>query len=144
MRKLVAALAFLAVVVPCSASATLIVGINDDVKYEASVPTFFMPTMQADGLKMNALTMRWDDTQPSTVDPDLSSYIGSVITAAQTAGVTVELDLYPLHSQAFTGGLKCAPSTNPLSCGDSTKIAQFAAWVAAVAKTFPTVHQFIV
>jgi hypothetical protein len=143
MKKLVAAL-ILAVVVPCSASASLIVGINDDVKYEASVPTFFMPTMQADGLKMNALTMRWDDTQPSTIDPDLSNYIGSVITAAQSAGVTVELDLYPLHSQAFTGGQKCAPSTNPLSCGDSTKIAQFAAWVAAVANTFPTVHQFIV
>ena len=144
MRKLLAALAFLAVAVPCSASATLIVGINDDAKYEAAVPTFFMPTMQADGLKMNALTMRWDDTQPSTVDPDLSNYLGSVITAAQSAGVTVELDLYPLHSQAFTGAQKCAPSTNPLSCGDTTKIAQFAAWVAAVARTFPTVHQFIV
>ena len=54
---------------------TLIVGINDDVRYEATVPTFFMPTMQADGLKMNALTMRWDDTQPSTDRPDLSGYI---------------------------------------------------------------------
>ncbi len=144
MRKLVAALVFLAVVVPCSASATLIVGINDDARYETTVPTFFMPTMQADGLKTNALTMRWDDTQPSSVDPDLSGYIGSVITAAQSAGVTVELDLYPLHSQAFTGGKKCAPSANPLSCGDPTKIAQFAAWVTAVARTFPTVHQFIV
>jgi hypothetical protein len=144
MRKLVAAFVFLAVVAPCSASATLIVGINDDVKYEAAAPAFFMPTMEADGLKMNALTMRWDDTQPSTVDPDLSNYIGSVVTAAQSAGVTVELDLYPLHSQAFTGGQKCVPSTKPLFCGDATKIAQFAAWVAAVARTFPTVHEFIV
>ena len=52
----------------------LIVGINDDVKYEASQPTFFMPTMAADGLKMNALTIRWDETQPTTIDPDLQSY----------------------------------------------------------------------
>src|SRR3954465_8308298 len=106
MKKLVAALV-LAVVLPCSASATLIAGINDDVKYESTVPAFFMPTMQADGLKMNALTMRWDDTQPSTVDPDLANYIGSVTAAAQAAGVTIELDIYPLHSQAFTGGKKC-------------------------------------
>src|SRR4051794_32777714 len=117
MKKLVAAL-FLAVVLPCSASATLIVGINDDVKYESAVPTFFMPTMQANGLKINALTMRWDDLQPSTIDTELADYIGSVVSAAQSAGVTIELDLYPLHSQAFTGGKKCAPSTNPLSCGD--------------------------
>ena len=54
---------------------TLIVGINDDVKYESTVPTFFMPTMQADGLKLNALTIRWDDTQPTTIDPDLAGYI---------------------------------------------------------------------
>ena len=145
MKKLFAALALvLAASLPAAAGAKLIVGINDDAKYETTVPTFFMPTMQADGLKMNALTMRWDDTQPTTVDPDLSTYISSVITAAQAAGVTVELDLYPLHSQAFTDGTKCAPSTNPLSCGDTTKIQQFAAWVASVAQAFPTVHQFIV
>ena len=39
------------------------------------MPAFFMPTMQADGLKMNALTIRWDDTQPTTIDPDLASYL---------------------------------------------------------------------
>jgi hypothetical protein len=147
MKKLVTPLALVlgAVALCCaSASAKLIVGINDDAKYETTVPTFFMPTMQADGLGMNALTMRWDDTQPTVVDPDLSTYISSVISAAQGAGVTVELDLYPLHSQALTGGKKCAPSTNPLSCGDATKIQQFADWTASVARAFPTVHQFIV
>ena len=89
-----------------------------------------MPTMQADGLKMNALTIRWDETQPTTIDPDLQATSRSVIAAAQAAGVTVELDLYPLHSQAFTGGKQCAPSTNPLACGDTAKIQQFAAWAA--------------
>jgi hypothetical protein len=103
-----------------------------------------MPTMQADGLKMNALTIRWDDTQPTNLDPDLATYLTQVIASAQAAGVTVELDLYPLHSQAFTDGLKCAPSTDPLACGDTAKIQQFATWVASVAQTFPTVHQFIV
>jgi hypothetical protein len=145
MRHTIAALAIAAVaLLPASASANLIVGINDDVKYEASQPTFFMPTMAADGLKMNALTIRWDETQPTSIDPDLQAAITQVISAAQTAGVTVELDLYPLHSQAFTGGKRCRASTDPLSCGDSTKIQQFASWTAMVAQTFPTVHQFIV
>jgi hypothetical protein len=145
MRHILAALAIAAaVLLPASASANLVVGINDDVKYEASQPDFFMPTMAADGLKMNALTIRWDETQPTSIDPDLQNYLTQVITAAQTAGVTVELDLYPLHSQALTGGKKCPASTDPLSCGDPTKIQQFAAWTAMVAQTFPTVHQFIV
>jgi hypothetical protein len=145
MRHTLAALAVAAAaLLPASASANLIVGINDDARYEAAQPTFFMPTMAADGLKMNALTIRWDENQPTSIDPDLQDQIGQVIAAAATAGVTVELDLYPLHSQAFTGGRRCAVSPDPTACGDSTKIAQFAAWTAMVAQTFPTVHQFIV
>src|SRR5215831_14737856 len=129
MRHTLAALVIAtAALLPASASANLIVGINDDVKYEAAQPEFFMPTMAGDGLKMNALTIRWDDTQPTSIDPDLQAALTQVISAAQTAGVTVELDLYPLHSQAFTGGKRCPASTDPLSCGDATKIQQFASW----------------
>jgi hypothetical protein len=151
MGKVIAALACVcAALVPCGAAAAapgpvpLIVGINDDVKYESTVPAFFMPTMHADGLKLNALTLRWDDTQPTTIDPDLAGYLTTVIGEAATAGVTVEFDLYPLHSQAFTDGLHCAPSPSPLACGDTTRIQEFAAWAASVARMFPTVHQFIV
>ena len=121
------AIAALAVLIPGSAAANLIVGINDDVKYEASQPDFFMPTMAADGLKMNALTIRWDETQPTSIDPDLQNFLTQVIASAQTAGVTVELDLYPLHSAALTDGKRCAVSTDPTACGDSAHIQQFAA-----------------
>jgi hypothetical protein len=58
--------------------------------------------------------------------------------------VTVELDLYPLHSEALTDGTRCRPVRNPQFCGDSAMIAAFAAWTATVAQTFPTVHEFIV
>ncbi len=134
-----------AALVPCGAAAgKLIVGINDDVGYEASMPAFFMPTMQADGLRMNSLTIRWDETQVAPIDPTLQANLTAVIGEAAAAGVAVELDLYPLHSQVFTGGTRCAPSTNPLACGNSARIAQFAAWTATIAQTFPTVHQFIV
>jgi hypothetical protein len=40
------------------AGAALIVGINDSSGYEASVPSFFMPTMQVEGLTLNPLTLR--------------------------------------------------------------------------------------
>ena len=81
MVKVIAALACVcAALVPCcTAAGALIVGINDDVKYESTVPAFFMPTMHADGLKLDALTIRWDDTQPTTIDPDLAGYLTSVI-----------------------------------------------------------------
>jgi Cellulase (glycosyl hydrolase family 5) len=146
VRKLLATtVCVAAVLVPCgSAAAHLIVGINDDSGYEASVPSFFMPTMQSDGLTMNALTIRWDDSQPTSIDPTLVGNIQQVIGEAASAGVTVELDLYPLHSQVFTNGERCAPSSNPVACGNTAKIQQFAAWTAMVAQTFPTVHNFIV
>ena len=128
----------------CSAAANLIVGINDDAKYEASVPSFFMPTMSSEGLKLNALTIRWDETSPTPIDPDLLASISQVLSLAQSAGVTVELDLYPLHSQVFTDGQRCSPTTNPVACGDTARIQEFAAWTATIAQTFPSVHEFIV
>src|SRR5579863_829449 len=124
-----------ALVLCCSAAANLIVGINDDAKYEASMPSFFMPTMVSEGLKLNALTIRWDETATTPIDPELEANISQVISQAQSGGVTVELDLYPLHSQVFTDGLHCSLSSDPLACGDTTKIQQFAAWTATIAQT---------
>jgi hypothetical protein len=145
MRPTLLALALAAaVVLPGSASANLIVGINDDVKAEASQPSFFMSTMAADGLKTDALTIRWDETQSTAMDPVVQDDIQQVIAAAATAGVTVVLDLYPLHSQVLTNGTRCRASIKPSACGDTARIQQFAAWTATIAQTFPTVHQFIV
>jgi hypothetical protein len=146
MRRLVASAAVVCVaLLACgAASAKLIVGINDDVMFESSSPSFFMPTMQADGLKMNALTVRWDETAATPIDPGLQTAINTVVGEATAAGVTVELDLYPLHSQVFTGGARCAPSKDPLACGNTARITQFAQWAATIAQTFPAVHQFIV
>jgi hypothetical protein len=146
IRKPAVALACLCVaLVPCSsAAAKLVVGINDDVKYEASTPTFFLPTMEADGLRVDTLTIRWDDTQPTTIPGDLQAALTTVIGQAATDGVKIQLDLYPLHSQVFTGGYKCPASTDPTACGDTDGIQAFAAWTAMVAQTFPSVHDFAV
>ena len=53
--------------------------------------------MVADGLKMNALTIRWDETQPTSIDPDLQNYLTQVIAAALTVGVQ------PAHAQQPAG-----------------------------------------
>jgi hypothetical protein len=143
-KAVVSAALALVLASPAAAGHRLLVGINESANYEAAVPSFFMPTMQADGLTVNALTLRWDETQPTLIDPVAAPAIAADIQAAASAGVTVELDLYPLHSQAFTLGARCAPSTNPQSCGNGANIAAFAAWTAAVAQAFPTVHEFIV
>jgi hypothetical protein len=146
MTKLLGLVACLALslITATTAGATHIVGVNDSAGYEASVPAFFFPTMQSEGLSVDALTLRWDDTQPTTIDPTQQAAIAADVQAAASSGVTVELDLYPLHSQAFTGAQRCAPSTNPQACGNSAAIAAFAAWTATVAQAFPTVHEFIV
>src|SRR5436190_9158919 len=45
---------------------------------------------------------------------------------------------------ALTDGTRCAPSSDPESCGDTFRIQQFASWAASVALRFPTVDQFVV
>ena len=68
-----------------------------------------------------------------------------MISAAQAPGVTVELDLYPLHSQALHRRARSAPPRRTRSpAATPTKIQQFAAWIGERRATFPTVHQFIV
>ena len=75
--------------------------------------------------------------------PDQAA-VTRAIAAAKANGQTVELDLFPLHSQIFTGASKCAPSTDPQACGNTAQIQAFAAWTGQVAAAFPTVHQFVV
>jgi hypothetical protein len=125
-----------------TAAADLRVGVNDDGgKYESGT-SWFYPTMAATGLRVNAITLRWDELSPTAIaDQPL---IEGAIARAQSSGVAVELDIYPLHSQALTNGSSCAPSSNPEACGNTTRIQQFAGWAASVARTFPSVREFVV
>jgi FG-GAP-like repeat len=125
-----------------SASAGLVVGINDDAAKNESVSPWFYGAMEDEGLALNAISLRWDDLDPTDI-PTASS-VADAIAQAKSVGVSVELDLYPLHAQAFTDGRKCAPTTNPEGCGDTAEIQAFANWTAEVAQTFPTIHQFVV
>lgn len=123
-------------------AAPLLVGVNDQAGLDSGLAGWFFPTMSAQGLQVNAIDLRWDETKPDFV-PDVEA-VDEALARAAANGITVELGLFPLHSQVFTGGQKCAPSTDPLACGDPQQLAAWAAWVGDVATTFPDIHQYVV
>jgi hypothetical protein len=144
MKRLWVALAALGATLAATggAAANLSVGVNDDAAKGPLVGPWFYSTMQSVGLRIDTLTLLWDETAPTEIAG--AGLIDDAIAQAETSGVTIELDLYPLHSMAFTGGSRCAPSSDPESCGDTFRIQQFATWAASVARRFPTVDQFVV
>ena len=126
-----------------TAHARVVVGVSDDAaKDRPGEAGWFFPTMGAEGLEDVAINLRWDDAAPTAIPAEAN--VERALELAADNGVTVHLDLFPLHSQVFTGAAGCVPSTDPEACGDTAKIQQFAAWTGQVARTFPTVHQFVV
>ncbi|HEY3920652.1 MAG TPA: hypothetical protein VGL76_00905, partial [Gaiellaceae bacterium] len=149
MKKLCYALALMGITLAFAgtASANLAVGVNDDTGKDASASTWFYSTMQSEGLKISTLTLLWDETNPTDIPG--AAAVDQAIAKAKAAGITIELDLYPMHSAAFTGLSttstgKCAASSDPQSCGNTANIQAFAAWAGSVAKRFPSVNQFVV
>jgi NADH:ubiquinone oxidoreductase subunit len=144
MKKLCGAIAVVGATLALAGSATanLSIGVNDDAAKDAGVSAWFYSTMQSVGLKINTLTVLWDEGSPTDIAG--AGAIDQAIAKAKSNGVTIELDLYPAHSMAFTNGNKCAPSSDPESCGDTSRIQQFGAWAASVAKRFPSVNEFVV
>ena len=109
-----------------AARAGMIVGVNDDAGKNAGQVGWLYPALGAEGLEDDAITLRWDEAAPTTV-PDQDA-VRRALDRAAANGVTVELDLFPLHSQVFTGSTGCSFSTDPEGCGDTQKIQQFANW----------------
>ena len=144
MRKLWAALALLSATMASAgtAAANLSVGVNDDAGRDPGQSGWFFDRMAAEGLRIDTLTLLWDETAPDEIAN--AAAIDDAVVKARAAGVTIELDLYPTHSMVFTGGLRCAPSSDPQSCGDAFRIQQFADWAGSVARRFPSVTQFVV
>jgi hypothetical protein len=144
MKKLGAALALMSatLLLAGTAGANLTVGLNDDASKDPAVAPWFFSTMQSVGLRINTLTLLWDETAPTDIAG--ADRIDQALDRARTLGLTIELDLYPAHSMALTDGTRCTPSPDPQGCGDSFRIQQFATWTAQVARRFPSVTQFVV
>ena len=130
------------IVLAGSAPAGVTIGVNEDIGKLETFSSWAYSTMNLTGLKVNTLTLTWDDTDPTTIPAQAE--VTKAVEVAAANGISIEFDLYPRHSQVFSNGKKCAPSTNPVACGDAAKIRQFADWAGSVARVFPTVHQFVV
>src|SRR5829696_6127596 len=143
MRACVAALALFGLLACAGpAAADLAVGVNDDAARDPDLTSWFFPTLKSVGLQNVAVTLRWDDTEPTAIPKEAA--VEAAVSRARDSRVAVQLVLYPLRSAAFTGGVRCAPSPDPEACGDAERIQQFATWTARVARAFPSVRQFVV
>jgi hypothetical protein len=120
------ALAALAIVGPAGAGVS--VGVNDDTgKYSDGAPQFWQ-VMKQNNLKQNAVTVLWDETQPTTIIDQ--GFLDNALPAAKTAGVKVVFDVYPMHSQAFTQNGATAQ--------------QFGAFLTKLAQRYPDVTEYVV
>jgi hypothetical protein len=110
------------------ASADLAIGVVDDrAKSPGDLAPFFTQ-MNDVGLTQVRVTVLWDPAAPLTI-PDQAE-IERMLPFAQSAGVKVIFAVYPAKPRS-------APTTPAAA-------AQFAAFAAQVARTFPSVKEFIV
>ena len=80
------------------------------------------------GLTENRISLLWDSAHPTTIDGQAN--LAAAIHDAQADGVRITLDIYPTRAKALTD--------SPVAPG------KFAAFTALVARTFPTVKDFII
>jgi hypothetical protein len=112
-------------------------GVNDDEgMFEKGAGPFFS-NLTGLGMRDNTVTVRWDETSADgfeVLDPatnvSLKDFLPETVAAAALAGVTLTFDVYPRHSLAAG-----APAANA---------ARFAAWLAQLATTYPTVKSYVV
>ncbi len=111
------------------ASADIRVGAADDhPKASPEVAARFYDTMKDVGLTENRVTLLWDSAHPTTIDGQ--DNLAAAIQDAQANGVRITLDIFPERAKALTES-GVAPG-------------KFANFTALVARTFPTVKDFVV
>jgi hypothetical protein len=104
-------------------------GVNDNAGlYERGSGPFWQ-TMAGLGLTTNTITLRWDETLPSGLDPTSAADLAPALAAAAEAGVTVEFDVYPRHAKELA---------------DPRGPARFAAFLKTLAKSYPEITQYVV
>ncbi len=124
------AAALVALSIAAAASADNIVwGVNDDAgKYEHGQGPFWS-TLLGVGMTSDTMTLHWDETTATGFEGDDAALVGTALDAAAAAGVSVTFDVYPRHSSALA---------SPVNAG------RFATWVAAVARSYAQVREFVV
>ena len=129
MKRITAALA-LACALMLTGSATAVdFGANDDRgKYAEDGGAAFFGQMASAGLRQNVMTVRFLPSSPLTI-PD-KPFLDVAVPTAAAAGIAPVFAVYPYPPSEIEAG-----AASP---------AAFAAWLEAVARTYPQVRTFIV
>jgi hypothetical protein len=110
-----------------AARAGLDVGVTEDAGKTGSGAPFFA-TLTDVGLKVNRVSINWDPRNPTTIVGQ--AQIAAWMPQAQVSGTRIVFAVAPLSARDLTA----SPSAR----------AQFVAFVEKVAKTFPTVKDYVI
>jgi hypothetical protein len=124
---LLCACAALACATAGAARAGLDVGVTEDAGKTGSGAAFFA-TLADIGLKVNRVSINWDPNKPTTIVGQAE--IAAWLPQAQASGTRIVFAIAPLSARDLTN----SPSAK----------AQFVAFVKQIAKTFPTVKDYVI
>jgi hypothetical protein len=110
-----------------AARAGISFGVSED-RARTSDPAAFFSTLNQLGLSENRASISWDPAQPDAIPG--RDEIANWLPYAQAAGVRIVFSLSAKSARDLTA--------------DPSRPAQFAAWVALVARTFPQVKDFVI
>jgi hypothetical protein len=123
MCSLVAALALAG-----NASAAVEIGVADDLGYHADLSTWFFDTLGELGMRENRVSVPFDASAPTTIQGQAA--LDLYMPLATLRGLRVVFSVAPSKARAI--------SENPAAAG------QYADYVALLARTYPTVKDFII
>ena len=125
---LLCACAVLACTAAGAARGGLDVGVTEDAGKTADGGVSFFSTLNDVGLKVNRVSINWDAANPTTIGGQAE--IAAWLPQAQAAGTRIIFAVSPQSANGLT-----KPPGTP---------AQFAAFVAQLATTFPTVKDYVI
>jgi hypothetical protein len=126
----VVACALVALVAALQAGAGVGFGAAEDgTKYADDGGAWLDGRLLAAGLTENRITVRWDPAQPTTIQE--KAFLDRSLPVSAAQGVRVVLDVYAVRAYSF-------------ATDADGRIAQFAAYLQLLARTYPQVTDFIV
>ncbi len=129
MKLITAALVFACALILTASASAVEFGANDDRgRYAADGGAAFFGQMASAGLKQNVMTVRFLPSAPLTIPG--KEYLDVAVPTAVAAGVAPVFAVYPYPPSDIQAG-----AASPVA---------FAAWLDALARTYPQVRTFIV
>jgi hypothetical protein len=119
---------FASLVLAGTASADLQIGVADDLGFHADQSAWFFDSLGDLGMQENRVSVPFDAAEPTVIQKQL--LLDAYVPLATLRGVRVVFSVSPSKARAMT--------ENP------SAVQQYAEYVALLARTYPTVKEFIV